>query len=319
MSETTPIESTIQWLQVHLARVQSAREVAGILVKTITVTVESSADGIREVMEKFEYASGDDIAELAAAIYACGAKDAETIGGGVYFLRIAGDDGSRHAMRFTAQLGHPRDLARAAGVAVVPGMAGRYVDNGNGPVPMPTQAVPYSSMGDPQSIPALFIQDKQIQLQHQTQIMEIAISSQQTMMQMANGIMKEQAETIRVMQKESVKGLAVMQELYDKKHEREMQISREKKAEERKDKALEMLEPMAMSVAARFFGAQGVPQGVAPVVGMMANAFKGMTQEQFQALMGSPDLTDDVKKAILEMAKVAQQVQAEKEGVDGHA
>ena len=156
------------------------------------------------------------------------------------------------------------------------------------------------------------VQDKTVQLAHNERILDLAINGQADNNRMMRAVISEQHETIRSFEKEKMKGLSTMEELYSRKHERDLEFNTRQKNEERKDRAIGLIEPLAMSVAARFFGAKGIPGEMAPIVTMLTSAFDEMNPERLQKLVTSGILTEKEVTAMLEMFKVLSQIEEEK-------
>jgi len=328
------------WLRKALARadVTQVNEPGGArpainVVKTVLVHLEHHRQNDKaEDVETYEYVQGNSVEDLAHGIGERAAQDARAIGGGSYFVRVEGVS-SRWAISFDGPQMHQNQnqnhntsmVQRGAngfmsnggggGGGGYGGSGGGYGNGGYGS--SFRQSGGNGGYNQEPMNPAMamlnaMVQDKTVQLAHNERILDLAINGQADNNRMMRAVISEQHETIRSFEKEKMKGLSTMEELYSRKHERDLEFNTRQKNEERKDRAIGLIEPLAMSVAARFFGAKGIPGEMAPIVTMLTSAFDEMNPERLQKLVTSGILTEKEVTAMLEMFKVLSQIEEEK-------
>jgi uncharacterized spore protein YtfJ len=320
----SPIEDMVNWLRSVFARVMNATDKDRPITAKVIVHLEhhrmnEKADDV----EAYEYSPGDSVEELAEEIAQRASQDAQAIGGGSYFVRVDGVT-SRWAISFD---GPNVRSASSNNQAMIPRGASSYASGGfgggggggGGGFSRPMMGGGMGGMGGggyPSENPAAIIlqsmvQDKTVQLAHNERLLDLAISGQTDMMRMMKSVVAEQHETLRTYEKERVKSFVLLEEMTSKKHERDMELSKQVKTEERKDKAWGLVEPMALSVAARFFGGKGVPAEMSPIVNMMSSAFSNMDGERLQKIVTSGLFKQEEMMAMMEMFKILKQIEEE--------
>lgn len=324
----SPEEAIANWLRSAISRI--TKDQKGVAPKSLKVFLVQETGGT--TVDSYEIVPGTvDIDSLAMEIHSRAQNDAMAVGGGAYFIRVDGLD-ARWAISFAGPNANRRAMAPYG--QGPQGMQGGPPQGMNGYAPMPNGYGPpgmggppgfgggYAPRGYPSGfttdnpVGILFqamVQETSSQRDNNARLLELAIGGQVEMMRTMRDSLKEANETVRVLERERRQNIIAFEEIHSRKHERDMEHERQKKTEERKDKIFEMFEPLALSVAARFFGGKGVPAEMAPLVNMLNVAFRDMDGERLQALVASGLLKEHEVAALLESVKVLQQIHAEKE------
>jgi hypothetical protein len=206
---------------------------------------------------------------LASKIYETAAKDAETIGGGNYFVTIDGAEG-RHPLMFTLEESSEEN------------------GGGEGGSENSRRMTNWSPAGPGGRIPVeSWVQFNNQTLKHNEFLFEASIRERSDVFSLFKKQIQEQHETIRFLEKERAKERVLIEELMSAKHMRDMEVAKMEKAESRKDEALGLLKPWAHSVSARLLGPGAVTKDVMPLLDMFEAVFSTFTPEQFQAIMSS--------------------------------
>lgn len=146
-------------------------------------------------------------------------------------------------------------------------------------------------------------------LGHQRELVSAVLSSHEFLA----GALKDTQGHLRNLEKDRAEHIRITEELATKKHERDLELRREEKHDQRVDKAFEFFEPLAYSVLAKIGGAKALPPQFAPVVQHISSAFGGgkFDGAKLAALVTSGILSAEQATALVEMFKIVQTVQEE--------
>lgn len=239
----------------------------------------------------------DNPTDLVQAVWDRAEEDAHPMGGASYFVKVDGVP-SRWTLRFEGP------SMRPAGAMVRAG--GGYNDF------QPRGPMPGYGMGHDNPMAHMFgimAQREQNQTQHVERIMELALSQGETL----NKAFKESQETVRSLERARVDNIGTLEELSQKKHERDLENRKEMKAQEMKEKAFETFVPIGLGVAARFLGAQGISPQAAPILEMLFTAFKDMKPEQLMKIHSSGIFNEQQIIAIMETMKTLDAIRGEEQ------
>jgi hypothetical protein len=170
------------------------------------------------------------------------------------------------------------------------------------------------------------VEDKRILVENQQRLIDAMLSTTEANTKFMQRTIVEQHETIRTQEKTRVQSFGVLEDLHQRKHEREMELAKEKKTQDRTDMIMDQLAdkimPMGMAMLARWIGGKGIPPEVAPVMGMLQSSFSGMTPDRMMAIMQSGLFQEKEVAALLEMFKlmtaITEKQAQEKAAKEGH-
>lgn len=276
----------------------------------VTVRLDHNSNGVPVTVEVFPATVETLPASVAEAVYARAADEARAIGGGSYFVSVDGVNG-RYALSF-------------------PGVG--MVTRPNGGYDMTRGRDPYGYSKESGGHRTPFVEQNPMAVA----IQNIATSADRAyaqMLDMTKTILADaRAREVETRRREEmlhgvvanslraqIDGAAAYQEMLDRGAERKLAARRAEKEEDRKDKVLETLAPVAMGVAAQLMpgagpmvaAAMGAKPAPAPggavggdaaeVVRMAGAAFKDMSPEQVQKIITSGIFTGAQIEALVKI------------------
>lgn len=332
-------DAFVGWLKTAISRVIAERP--SDVQENIVVNLVQNRAGDPEAngIEVFDFTPGDSYDELAEAMSHRAMIDADGIGGGSYFALVKGYAG-RWAIAFDGP--QQRALVQSGGVGGMtrqgqggmnqygmPNMGGGgYQGNSYG-----TYGGGYGGYGarpgygggqhyDPQNPIGSFMQammrDKELQLAHNERLLDLGVGSQNDINKLMKGVIAEQNETLRSFEKARMESFGTLEELYSKKQERDMALAKELKNEERKDKAIAIVEVAAQGALAHFAGGGKAPAALSaatptpppdPADTLARGIFDGMDGEQLMALLQSGILNEVQQAGLIHYLKIRQAAQ----------
>lgn len=135
-------------------------------------------------------------------------------------------------------------------------------------------------------------------------------------------VIAELSETVRNQDKTHVSLRVALEEMLDRKHARELEMRRLGFAEERKEKAIQMLEPFARSIAVKLMGpAAAAGENGQTLYGLLNAVFDSFTEEQLQGILsgGHVSLTPMQRQHLAELFVTMKNLEEQKRHANGFA
>lgn len=244
-------------------------------VITLYVVLPSGGENSIEV---YHYQLNQRLESFVEAILGRVEREVSSVGGGTFCVRV-----DQYGGRYTIPMGdHPAAIMHRKGAH-------------GGDLHTENPAALFVSA---------MIQDKIQSHQHIQELMRMAVGAQTDAMKSQQQTIREQSETLRSYEKARVEQFGITEKLYSMGHERELEMRRELKNEERKDQALDMFGNAMPQIAAHLMGAKSAPPQD-PDLENFAQAFGNVNDEQLQRMIASGVFTDDQIKAIIRLRKSA--------------
>lgn len=224
---------------------------------------------------------------IAQKLYAIASRDASSLGDKqAYFVSIDGFPG-RFPLVFDDGMGD--DM----GDDELPDGDGEDDDEPHGPIPSrfgPPGMSPNG--GAPGRIPVYdYVEWAKNRHTHEQMLMKDGRMLVQEVLRTQRQVITELSETVRNQDKTHVQLRIALEEMLDRKHQRDLEMRRLGHSEERKEKAIQMLEPFGRAIAVKLMGpaaAQG--ENGQSLFGLLSSVFDSFDEDQLKKMLMTGDV-----------------------------
>lgn len=153
-------------------------------------------------------------------------------------------------------------------------------------------------------------------MRHNEVNLRTAVSGADSTMRTMRRIIEVQAEQIQDAEKYRFKTMELVESLYSRKQQRELELMKEQNAEKRSDQLFEGVTMLAPFVVNRLAGKNLLPEPESLKLLSMRKMFESITGEQFEKIMGALDMQQKI--AMMEMMNTFAAEEEAKAGKSGN-